>query len=460
MDIQTLFSTMQRIRQLRQHERWTRPTLDAFRADGLRQLRDYAYARSPFYQWFHQGLMDRPLHELPVLTKPMLMAHFDDLVTDRAINLADVRKYVAQLTAQNTDGGLFLGRYRVTATSGSSGHPGFFLFSAPEWVTIMASFARGQAWADAPVNLLRRRRMATVASVSPWHVSSQVSATARSWWTPSIRLPASDPLGKIDGQLNAWQPHQLIAYASMARILAEEQKAGRLHIAPEQVFVSSEVLTDDTRRRVKDAWGDAPYNQYGATETADIAAEHHGCRHLHLFEDLVIVEVVDNQYRPVPPGIYGTKVLVTTLFSRTMPLIRYELGDSVRLSPEACPCGMPFAVIDGIQGRVEDSLWLPAAHGGRVTIEPLVFSEVMDVLPVNGWQVVHEADDSLTVLLSGAPDKLVSKDLKDQLAQALAAHGANVPHITIRGVASIPKTSAGKAPLVKESWPPGSVKEG
>ena len=152
-------------------------------------------------------------------------------------------------------------------------------------------------------------------------------------------------------------------------------------------------------------------------------------------------------------------MLVTTLFSRTMPLIRYELGDSIRLSQEACPCGLPFAVIDGIQGRIEDALWLPAANGGRVRIEPLVFSEVMDVLPVSGWQVIHEADDSLTVLLSGAPDKLVSKDLKDRLAQALVAHGADVLHITIRGVASIPKTSAGKTPLVKESWPPGSAKE-
>ena len=57
----------------------------------------------------------------------------------------------------------------------------------------------------------------------------------------------------------------------MARILAEEQRAGRLHISPEQFFVSSEVLTEETRRRVKSAWGDEPFNQYGATETADIA---------------------------------------------------------------------------------------------------------------------------------------------------------------------------------------------
>jgi putative adenylate-forming enzyme len=451
MDIRTLFGTLQQIRHLRQHERWTRQQLMAYQTEALRQLRDHAYARSPFYRKFHQGLTDRPLQELPVLTKQMLMEHFDDLVTDRDIHLEAVGKHVAQ----NTDGRLFLGRYRVTATSGSSGHPGFFLFNEPEWLTVIASFARGQEWAGAGVNLLRRRRMATVASTSLWHMSSQVSATARSWWTPSLRLPASDPLEKIVHRLNAWQPHQLIAYASMARILADEQRAGRLNITPEQVFVSSEVLTAETRRRALEAWGHEPFNQYGATETADIAAEHHGCRHLHLFEDLLIVEVVDEQYQPVSPGMYGAKVLVTTFFSRTQPLIRYELDDRVRLSPEGCPYGLPFAVIDGVQGRVEDALWLPGVGGSRVTIEPLVFSEVMDILPVSGWQVTHEADDSLTVLLSGAHDGFPVEALKEHLLQALDAHSASVSHITIQQVLSIPKTSAGKAPLVKAYRQPG-----
>ena len=450
MNIPTLVGTLGQVRQLRQHERWTRARLETHQAEALRRVREYAYAHSPFYREFHRGLTDRPLAELPILTKATVMAHFDELVTDRDIRLEAVREHVTRDVRDK----LFLGRYRVNATSGSSGQPGFFLFSEPEWLTVIASFARGQAWAGAPVSLLRRRRMATVASVSPWHMSAQVSATARTWWTPSIRLPASDPLDSIVSRLNAWQPHQLIAYASMARILAEEQHAGRLHIAPEQVFVSSEVLTAETRRLAREAWGDEPFNQYGATETADVAAEHWRCRRLHLFEDLLIVEVVDEQYRPVPPGEYGAKLLVTSLFGLTQPLIRYELNDSVQLSPEgcACGCGMPFAVVDDIQGRVEDTLRLPAVNGGRVSVPPLVFNRVMDVLPVSGWQVIHEADDSLTVLLSGANGVVTNDTLQDRLARALSEHGVLTPRIAVRQVPAVPKTSAGKAPLVKSNW--------
>ena len=441
-----LFKTLRAIRQLRQHEGWTRAQLEAYQSQALGSLRDYAYAHSPFYQRFHHGLFDRPLRELPVLTKTMLMEHFDEVVTDRSIQLGAVRAFANERLEDR----LFLDRYRVTATSGSSGQPGFFLFNEAEWLSILASFARGQEWSGAAVSLLHRRKMATVASISPWHMSSQVATTAKTWWTPSIRLPASDLLESIVQRLNDWQPDILIGYASMAHVLAEEQIAGRLHIQPDKTFASSEVLTDDTRRRIKIAWGDEPFNQYVATETADIAAEHRQCRRMHLFDDLVIVEVVDEDYRPLPPGVYGAKVLVTTLFSRTQPLIRYELNDSIRLASKPCSIGHAFGIVEGVQGRAEDTLYLPAVAGEKTAVEPLVFSRIMDIVPVTGWQVAQERDDGLTVILSGPRDGLATESLVSQLNQTLAEQGVRVPYIRVQVVPAIPKTPAGKSPLIRK----------
>ena len=445
MDIHIMLKLLHNLEQMRKREYWTRPQLEAHQAESLRRLREYAYARSPFYQKFHRGLADRPLNELPVLTKAMMMEHFDELVTDRSLRLEGIRAYAAQGEA----GQRYRNRYWVNATSGSSGHPGFFLFDDAEWVYILASFARGQEWSGVRINLTHRQRMATVASISPWHMSSQVAATARSWWRPSLRLPASQPLPQTVQQLNDWQPEVLIAYASMTGILAEEQLAGRLHIHPRWVYTSSEVLTQQTRQRAQEAWGDEPFNQYGATETADIAAEYGACRRMHLFEDLVIAEVVDEHYRPVPAGEYGAKVLVTTLFSRTQPLIRYELNDSVRVSTEVHSCGLPFAVLESVQGRVEDTLHLPAVTGGKVAVQPLVFNRVMDIAPVSGWQVIQQADDGLVVLLTGVRDGLTDEALIEQLSRSLAQEGARVPYIQVQRVAAIPKTAAGKAPLIK-----------
>ncbi len=445
MNISIMLKLLHTLEQLRKHEKWTRQQLESYQSEALRNLRQYAYERSPFYQKFHQGLTERPLHELPVLTKAMMMEHFDEFVTDQMLHLEEIRAYASQGEA----GQRYQNRYWVNATSGSSGQPGFFLFDESEWLYVLASFARSQEWSGVKINLTHRQKMATVASISPWHMSSQVSATVKSWWRPSLRIPASQPLSKTVEQLNAWKPEVLVSYASMAGILAEEQLAHRLYIDPKFVYPASEVLTLQTIKRVKEAWGVEPFNQYVATETASIAAEHYSCRRMHFLEDLVITEIVDEHYRPVPAGEYGAKILVTTLFSRTQPLIRYELNDSVRVSAEPHNCGLPFAVLESIQGRVEDSLTLPAVAGGEVLIRPLVINRIMDIVPVSGWQVIQQADNGLVVLLTGARNGLTDDALVNQIHKSLTQEGARVPYIQIQHVTEIPKTASGKAPLIK-----------
>ena len=449
MDIRFALRLMSYLRTLRRHERWTRPQLVAYQADALHRLRDYAYRYSSFYRRFHAGLFNRPLQELPVLHKATLMEHFDELVTDQAIRLEDVRRYATQ----ECKGGRFLDHYRVNATAGSGGSPGLFLFDEPEWLAILASFARGHEWAGASVSLTHRMRMASVASGSPWHMSAQVGASLKCWWMSAQGLAACQLLPELVRQLNDWQPDMLTAYASIAGILADEQLAGRLNIHPHLVFTSSEVLTDEMRGRIRAAWGHQPFNQYDASEAATIAAEHRHCRRMHLFEDMLIIEVVDEHYRPVPSGEYGAKVLVTTLFSRTQPLIRYELNDSVRLVSASCVCGLPFAAIDDIQGCTEDALHLPGETGSQVVIRPFVIRRVMDTLAVSGWQVVQEADDSLTVWLAGVRDGLADECLVAMLSHALVTQGTRVLRIQVSRVPTLPKSTSGKTPLIKAHRP-------
>lgn len=113
------------------HERWTRTQLETHEAEALLCLRDYAYARSPFYQRFHKGLTDRPLEELPVLTEAMAMENFDDLATDKTVHLEDVRAH----SAGDQEGRQYSKRYWVAITSGRTGHPRIFLFNRDEWMS-------------------------------------------------------------------------------------------------------------------------------------------------------------------------------------------------------------------------------------------------------------------------------------------------------------------------------------
>lgn len=417
--------------------------LDSHRAAGLNELRRWAAEQSPFYRRFHAGCESRPLEQLPVLTKGQLMESFDDVVTDRRVRLAEVREFLERLEGYR----LFQDRYWVARTSGSTGTPGVFLWNRREWTMVVASYARAQEWAGIRPTLMRRTRLGVVSSRIPWHQSALVGMSVDSPFVPVRRFDATAPLQEIVEGLNRWQPENLICYASMGRILAEEQLAGRLRLSPRAVMCSSEVLTPESRARIRSSFGVEPFNVYAATEPAGVAAECERHR-LHLFEDLVITEVVDDRNRPVPVGEVGAKALVTVLFSRTQPLIRYEMSDTICLSEARCECGRELGLVDRIEGRKEDVLVLPSEGGTTVSIHPNVFHGVLEPLPVKQWQV-EQRPGTIVVRIVPGEASVSRESVVASLERALTGAGATSVSMEVELVDAVDKTPLGKTPLIK-----------
>lgn len=430
---------------LRSHESWSRDRLLAYQAQSLRQLRRFAVAKSPFYREFHAGHELAPLEALPVMTKQMLMEHFDEVVTDRDVRLADVLRYLDHAAATDR----FRGRYRVARTGGTTGRPGIFLADPTEWQTILASYSRAYDWAGVAAGLTNRIRMAVVSSRNPSHQSAIVGAAVASRFMPTLRLDAAQPLDELVYELNTFRPDALVGYASILRVLAEEQHAGRLAIAPIGIVSASEVLTDETRQRLRSAFGIEPTNVYAATETAGIASE---CRHgrLHRYEDLVIAEIVDEGGRPVRSGAFGARLLVTVLSSRTQPLIRYELSDRVQAMDGSCPDGRPFGLLGGVEGRQEEVLTLAGT-----TVHPIVLHGPLERLDVAAWQVIEEGG-RLRVLLARPAPEIDPGAVRGQVAAALERVGVRDVAIVVELVDIIPRTAMGKAPLIRRADPTGA----
>jgi phenylacetate-CoA ligase len=443
-----ILATLLKRRGLAGHERWTRARLEGFQTEALKALRQHAYARSPFYRAFHRGLEDAPLEALPTLSKAEMMDRFDDVVTDRDIRLADVKAFMAQ----KDPGERYLGRYWVTSTSGTSGHPGLFLVDRDEWSLELATAVRAFDWAGLRLSPTHRVRVAQITSTNPSHLSTQGGRSMANWWMPTLILDASEPLASTVTRLNAWRPEMLWAYASIIHVLAEEQLAGRLAIAPSSVLSASELLSEGVRERARRAWGDCLFDTYATTDCGGIGAECDRHQGLHLMEDLSIIEVVDAENRPVAPGVFGEKMLVTVLAGRTQPLIRYELDDSVRLAAAPCACGRPFRLIDAIQGRVEEVLSFAAAGRGQIALHPIVFANIMDQLPLASWQVLQD-ETGLHLLLAGVAAPLDDAALATKVGETLVTHGAAPPHIQVQRVDAIPKSPSGKTPLVRSTLP-------
>ncbi len=441
--------------QLETRNRWNRPKLIEHQARQLEALRRHAYAYSRFYRDFHSGLMEQPLEELPVLTKMMVMEHFDELVTDRTIRLRGVEDHLADAGPDDR----YLGRYTVSASSGSTGVRGFFLFDTSEWGILLASYLRPSWWAGAAPTVTRRWKGARFTSQVPWHAGAQVAASLKS---PIVSFLSFDPTRPVEpaiGQLNEWQPNVLGGYASVLRALAEQQLAGRLQIRPQFVPTGGEVLTQEARARIEAAWGRVLFNAYATSECGVLAAECREHAGLHLFEDLTIFEIVDSEGRPVPPGRLGERVLATVLFRGTQPLIRYEISDCVRLADHTCPCGRPFRLIDAVEGRKEDILYFPSSDGRPVPIDPLVFEAVLDTVPASQWQVVQE-QGSLDVLLVGLAPEFDKRRITEPISRELLSRGVSGPAIRILSVAAIPRGATGKAALIRSNIKHASEQSG
>lgn len=435
-----------RRRQLERSCAWSRERLKAHQRRAIGRLREFAYARSPFYRRFHAALA-RPFEELPILTKAALMENFDQLVTDRKLRLADLDAFLRDADAD----ALFRNRYVVLATSGSTGLRGIFVFDRNEWITALASIARPMGWAGVKQSFVRPRRMALVASTTPWHYSAHVARLFSNPLIPSLQLDAAEPLDAMVRRLNEFQPEVLAAYPSVLRQLANEQRAGRLQIKLSSAATSAEVLTDETRRRVYEAWGIRTFDTYGASEYAPLAAECASGRR-HLVEDGALIEVVDDRGQPVPPGTQGERVLLTVFDRFTQPLIRYEISDMLTPAEGGCPCGRPFALVASIEGRQEDVLAFPArdATGSSVDVHPNAFHELLETVPAAAWQVSAEADRLRILLVDLRPD-FSTGALADSVRTRLATLGADAGAISVERVKALERGRTGKAALIRRS---------
>jgi phenylacetate-coenzyme A ligase PaaK-like adenylate-forming protein len=255
-----------------------------------------------------------------------------------------------------------------------------------------------------------------------------------------------DPLPKLVAELNAWQPLFLASYPTVLSLLADEHTAGRLRIAPACLWSGGERLTEGTRAQIERAFGCRVINEYGASECMSIAF---GCEKgwLHVNADWVLLEPVDERYRPTPPGQPSHTVLLTNLANRVQPIIRYDLGDSVVVSPEPCACGNPLPALR-VEGRHDDILALRAPDGHVVRLLPLALETVVEEAAlVQRFQIVQTAGDRLLLRLApgaGGDRHAAGRAARAALLRYLAGQSLPNVHVALDRRAPVPDRASGK----------------
>jgi phenylacetate-CoA ligase len=327
---------MRLARELGEAERWPRERLRRRQQERVEAVVRHAVRYSPFYRERFGGLVeDGPvsLERLLVLDKTGMMENFDDLVTDSRLRREELLERVEETRRDE----YYLGSYRVMTTSGSSGRKGLFIYDESGWSAIMAQSLRHCAMMQFRPRL-PRRRVAAIVGGAPTHMSRQVAANVSVGIHNVRTLPGTLRVERLVEELNRFGPDHMNAFPSLAVILADEQLAGRLRISLKSMTTSSELRTPEMTDRIVEAFGVRPFDLYANTEGLwGLECERH--EGIHLFEDAALLENVDEDGCPVPPGEPGERLLITSLYNMVQPVIRLEVSDVVALEPGPCPCG-------------------------------------------------------------------------------------------------------------------------
>lgn len=214
---------------------------------------------------------------------------------------------------------------------------------------------------------------------------------------------------------------------------------------------SSELRTPAATAAIEAAFGVKPFDLYGTTEglSASDCERHDG---LHLFEDDVIVENVDQGGRPVPDGRAGARLLVTNLVNRVQPLIRLELPDAVTLTSRVCGCGRTLR-IERVEGRAEDVIWLAGAGGRPIAVVPMQFSAVARDRDVGEFQVVQEGARLVVLVVARGTAPGLETCVEAGLRERLGALGVQGVEIDVRRREALERPAGGKLALVVADRP-------
>ena len=359
----------------------------------LKELVEYARENSPYFKNLYKDLKeDFSLKDLTPTKKGTLQDSFDEWVTDRELNKDIVKLY---LNRDIKDNSLLLGKYSALKTSGSTGEPLMMVRDAYHNMIHGAMVnMRLMKGFDPDILNPSKYRIATVIHTSPGASSFngylRALAAFPDYVQNMLAVSVLEDIDSIVAKLNEFKPDVLTGYASSLILLAKEKKEGRLKINLKLIANSAELLSDEGFEELAEAFHCPVINNYCMTEGGEIAMANGGPQ-MRLNEDWVIVEPVDSNLQPVKnPDQYSDGILITDLSNFVQPIIRYYVGDRVKILPSKNDQEFPELKI---AGRTFETFTL----GGKKYTTVFIITKA-EVWPgLMKYQVVQTGADDLEI---------------------------------------------------------------
>ena len=406
----------------RESERFDAAQIRAYQEERLGLVVSHAYETVPHYRRLMDGLGLKPsdltrvedLPKLPVLTKDVIRANLDDLIST-AVDRRRIRK---------------------VSTSGTTGDAVSFYWDRAVDVVNNVCLWRGRSWAGfefgEPYATLLGKMITAPERKSPpfWRFNRA--------WNQMLMSPHHLSVGNLPRYIRALRDHGVVAleaYPSTATVLARYLESIEEHVPLKGVFTNGEPLNEPDRQIISERFQCRVFDAYGQAERVVYSAECDHHRGHHLFEEYGICEIVDGDGNPVEPGTPG-RLVGTGLHNMAMPLIRYDVGDVGALSTDVCTCGRGLPLMSLVATRQGDIISTP---DGRLLPPPMFVRAFNYVEGIRASQFIQHSLTDYTARI--ATERELSDEEVDELVSNLSVGIGDTVNIKVEQVDDIPRSA-------------------
>ncbi len=251
-------------------------------------------------------------------------------------------------------------------------------------------------------------------------------------------IPHTEDIREQLEKMLAWEPDVILSLPTILDLLLDAGIEHNAVLRPHLVYTVGEHLSKHLRKRSMELLGCDPIDVYGATEVGPIAFQCPERDGYHINADGLVVEVVDAEGRPLPPGVTG-RVVVTGLQNEAMPFVRYSVGDLGRLREGQCRCGRGLPLMESVQGRIVEALF--RSDGKSISAYgPIMIMEADQGLV--RYQLLQDRPGALVVRIVGTMEN------RGDIVSGMKKFLGNDLHIEFEEVESLGTVGGGKFKLV------------
>jgi phenylacetate-coenzyme A ligase PaaK-like adenylate-forming protein len=376
---------------------------------------------------------------LPILTKADIRAHFPHGLVPRGLDL---------------DAAVARGEVSFVPTSGTADEALTNIWNQDWWNSSeKASWLLNAFAAEALTGQHREAILASALSVGPKSEGAPIPREERMLgrflFLNEYGSTADWPEGheeRIRAELEEYSPVALEANPSLlARIAQWAWRKGKAMFQPRLIALTYEFPSAVQLRAIRRVFSSPIASSYGSTEAGYVFME---CERGRLHQNAACCRVDLEPLRPAE-SCNMSRILVTTFGNRWFPLLRFEIGDAARVSPDPCPCGRTLGLtLSSIEGRL---LSIFLASGNRLISHRQMDQAIASVDGIEEYRLDQWSPRNVQLRIMAAEDRRRQSVFREVKEVMQALLGDDV-EMTVEAVPSLFPEASGKFLLAKRHF--------